>query len=63
MKRSYESAEHEARHGEVNPADGGSGSLFVIAHEATAMHQPAEGAFDHPTFGLQVGIRARRRAV
>ena len=38
-------------HGEINPAGGGSGSLFVIAYQTAAVHQPAEGAFDHPAFG------------
>ncbi len=46
-----ESAEHEADHGEINPAGGGSGGLFVIAHEAAAVHEPTEGAFNHPAFG------------
>ena len=51
---SWESAEHEADHGEVNPAGGGSGRLLVIAHEPAAVHQPAEGAFDHPALGQHV---------
>ena len=51
---SRESAEQEAGHGEANPAGGGGGGLFVITDESAAVHEPTEGAFDHPAFGQHV---------
>jgi len=43
---SCESAEHGAEHGEVNPASGGSGDLFVIAHQRRrqCISQPKVGS-------------------
>src|ERR1041385_2490050 len=53
MKRieSSESAENNADHDDENPACGAGFGSFVIMHEATMLHQPAEGAFGHPAFG------------
>src|SRR5258705_9104720 len=49
--KSSESAKHDADHGDENPAGGTGFGLFVVAHEPAMLHQPTEGAFDHPAFG------------
>ena len=49
--KSSESAEHDTDHGGENPGGGAGFGLLVVAHQAAMLHQPAEGAFDHPPFG------------
>ncbi len=36
---------------DINPRFGAGFGLFVIAHEATMAHQPAEGPLDDPAAG------------
>ena len=46
---SGESAELDSYHCDINPGLGAGFALFVIPHEAAMAHEPAEGAFHHPT--------------
>src|SRR5438093_5058633 len=48
---SSESAEHDPDHGGENPAGSTGFGGLVVAHQSAMLHQPAEGAFDHPAFG------------
>lgn len=45
------STEHETDEGQVEPSLGVIGFDFVVAHQATLFHKPAEGALDDPAFG------------
>lgn len=49
--KSRESADHEMEQGDNNPTRRAGFGLLVVAHQAAVLHQPAKGAFDHPTFG------------
>jgi len=52
-KKSFgERAEHDAGGLEEDHGFAGSGIGFVVAGESAGLHEPAEGAFDDPAFGL-----------
>ncbi len=48
VKESGQSAELNSDHGNVDPCFGAGRRAFVIADQASVVHQPAESAFDHP---------------
>ena len=54
-----QSAEHEAYHGDVDPALGAGFGAFVVADEAAVAHEPAEGPFDDPAPGQDLEALGR----
>ena len=48
VKGSGQSAELNTDHRDIDPSFGAGDGAFVIAHQATVVHQPTESAFDHP---------------
>lgn len=48
-EQSRQSSQLDSYHGDINPGLGAGFALFVIPHETTVTHQPAESAFYHPT--------------
>src|SRR5258708_11615464 len=44
-------AEHNSDHRDVNPSFGMCRFDFIVAHQTTMLHQPAEGSFNDPALG------------
>ena len=47
-KESSQSAELDLDHSDIDPSCSAGFGGFIITHESPLVHQPAEGAFDHP---------------
>ena len=48
-EESSQAAELDSDHRDANPSLCAGFGGFIIAHQPAMTHQPAEGAFDHPT--------------
>src|SRR5439155_23872584 len=52
-----EPAEHNSDHRNVNPSFGMRSFGFIVSHQTTMFHQPAEGSFNDPTLGQHAEAR------
>jgi len=52
MSNGSKAMQIEAGHSEVDPGFAGFGELFVITHQATALDQPGQRAFNDPAILL-----------